>query len=319
MIFQDWLEEWLQDKKNEVKPATYSSYLLAIENHLIPILGGYEIGEINSAVLQEAVNKWAKEGNIKTNQPLSSKSIRENYGLATRALKAYCEKNQMPIITYKVKLPPKDNFDIETFTKEEQKKIILKINLACAGKRVKYACKCVGIGLGLCAGLRIGEVCAITWGNIDFENRTILVDSTAQRISGKKGEGSEIVIGNPKTSNGFRTIPFNATIEFFLLSLYELCNHPGKDIYIVTNSNKCTEPRTYESTYKTFLRKAGVKTRKFHCLRHSFATKAIACRMDYKTLSKLLGHSDIKTTLALYVHPQLEDKRVAMELMDNFI
>lgn len=60
MIFQDWLEEWLQDKKNEVKPATYSSYLLAIENHLIPILGGYEIGEINSAVLQEAVNKWAK-------------------------------------------------------------------------------------------------------------------------------------------------------------------------------------------------------------------------------------------------------------------
>ena len=88
MIFQDWLEEWLQDKKNEVKPATYSSYLLAIENHLIPILGGYEIEEINSAVLQEAVNKWAKEGNIKTNQPLSSKSIRENYGLATRTIKA---------------------------------------------------------------------------------------------------------------------------------------------------------------------------------------------------------------------------------------
>ena len=103
------------------------------------------------------------------------------------------------------------------------------------------------------------------------------------------------------------------------MSLYELCNHPGKDIYIVTNSKKCTEPRTFESTYKTFLKKAGVKIRKFHCLRHSFATKAIACRMDYKTLSKLLGHSDIKTTLALYVHPQLEDKRIAMELMDNFV
>ena len=81
MIFQHWLEEWLQDKKDEVKPATYSSYLLAIENHLIPILGGYEIEEINSGVLQEAVSKWSKEGNIKTNKPLSSKTIRENYGL----------------------------------------------------------------------------------------------------------------------------------------------------------------------------------------------------------------------------------------------
>ena len=85
--------------------------------------------------------------------------------------------------------------------------------------------------------------------------------------------------------------------------------------FILTNTSVPTEPRTYRNYYKKLLTKLGVPFLKFHCLRHSFATRCIEGKCDYKTVSVLLGHSNISTTLNLYVHPNMEQKKRCIEQM----
>lgn len=81
------------------------------------------------------------------------------------------------------------------------------------------------------------------------------------------------------------------------------------DFYVLTNDEHPTEPRTYRNYYNRLIAKIGIPHLKYHGLRHSFATRCIEAGCDYKTVSVLLGHSNISTTLDLYVHPNMEQKK----------
>jgi integrase len=89
----------------------------------------------------------------------------------------------------------------------------------------------------------------------------------------------------------------------------------NQSYYVLTNDVKPTEPRTYRSYYKGFMKELNMPDLKFHGLRHSFATRCIESKCDYKTVSVLLGHSNISTTLNLYVHPNLEQKKKCIDQM----
>lgn len=162
----------------------------------------------------------------------------------------------------------------------------------------------LGIFIALYMGLRIGEVCGLKWSDIDFENETINIKRTISRVkdfdeSSKKK--TKIIFTMPKTDKSARTIPIPKSIFDFLKIIKSQCS--CEEYYVLTNSSEFIEPRSYYNHYKRILKKLELGGFNFHALRHTFATRCIELGFDPKTLMEILGHSDIKITLAFYVHP----------------
>ena len=164
------------------------------------------------------------------------------------------------------------------------------------------------------AGLRIGEVCALQWDDIDVASGVIHVSKTIQRIYLVDGQEkyTELIIDKPKTKNSIRDIPMTRDLLALVRPLKKIVRG---DFYVITNAATPTEPRTYRSYFNKIQKELGLPKMRFHGLRHSFATRCIESKCDYKTVSVLLGHSNISTTLNLYVHPNMEQKRKCIDMM----
>ncbi len=172
----------------------------------------------------------------------------------------------------------------------------------------------LGVYICLSEGMRIGEVCALTWEDIDTDNGVISVNRTIQRIYviEEGNRRTELILDTPKTKNSIREIPISKDLLKILKPFKKIVN---PSFFVLTNDVKPTEPRTYRSYYKNLMKELNMPELKFHGLRHSFATRCIESNCDYKTVSVLLGHSNISTTLNLYVHPNMEQKKKAIEQM----
>ena len=176
----------------------------------------------------------------------------------------------------------------------------------------------LGIMLCLHSGMRIGEVCALQWKDIDIVQGVIYVRRTIERIYIIENDirRTELVISTPKTQNSIREIPLSKELIRLLKPLKKVVND---SFYILTNESNPTEPRTYRNYYKSILEKLNIPYLKFHGLRHSFATRCIESQCDYKTVSVILGHANISTTLNLYVHPNFEQKKRCIEKMTKLL
>lgn len=164
--------------------------------------------------------------------------------------------------------------------------------------------------------MRIGEICALKWSDINLSAATISVNKTLERIyiSDATPAKTEIVISTPKTANSHREIPVGKELLKILRSIMAVVN---SDFYVITNEATPTEPRTYRNYYKQLMESLHLPAMKFHGLRHSFATRCIESMCDYKTVSVILGHSNIATTLNLYVHPNMEQKKKCIDKMNK--
>ena len=152
--------------------------------------------------------------------------------------------------------------------------------------------------------MRIGEVCGLTWNDINFEKGCIYVRRIVERIKLENGK-SKVVILEPKTRKSKRIIPMPKKL---LEKLKEMSKYFEKDAFVLTGrTDKYSEPTSYEELYKRKLKKLKIGHKKFHCLRHTFATKCVEYGMPIKDLSVILGHSNVSTTLNIYVHPNLEN------------
>lgn len=187
------------------------------------------------------------------------------------------------------------------FSKREQKKIIdYTVN--------RKKGKDIGIALTLYTGLRIGEICVLKWGDINFKKNYLVVNKTIQRIYMKNDKNNErkskVIITTPKTRNAIRMIPINYEFAKFLKELRK-----DDDCYILSSKTKYIEPRTFRKYYYRVLRKLEINNMNFHSLRHTFASNCIRLGCDYKTVSELLGHSSVNITLNIYVHSQMGQKK----------
>ena len=163
-------------------------------------------------------------------------------------------------------------------------------------------------------GMRIGEICGLRWCDVDTVEGVIKVRHTLQRIYIIEGETrhTELLLDTPKTANSVRDIPMSSELLKMLKSLNKVVN---ENYYVISNDIKPIEPRTYRNYYKKLCKQLDIPELKFHGLRHSFATRCIESKADYKTVSVLLGHSNISTTLNLYVHPNKEQKKKTIDKM----
>ena len=294
---------WKEDKKQYVKRSTFAAYTLLIENHILPSFG--EMALVEEQDVQTFVFRKLNEG-------LSHKTIKDIL-IVLKMILRFGVKNQMT--EYRqidIKFPTeRDKHSIDILSRSHQKQIMEYI-------RLHFTFKNLGIYICLSAGMRIGEICALTWDDLDVENGIIHVRKTIQRIYviEEHRKYTEVILDTPKTKNSIREIPMTKNLLKMIRPIKKIVNG---NFYVLTNEPKPTEPRTYRNYYKQFMQSLGLPLMKFHGLRHSFATRCIESKCDYKTVSVLLGHSNISTTPNLYVHPNLEQKKRCMEQMSRLL
>ena len=294
---------WKEDKKQYVKRSTFAAYTLLIENHILPSFG--EMALVEEQDVQTFVFRKLNEG-------LSHKTIKDIL-IVLKMILRFGAKNQMT--EYRqidIKFPTeRDKHSIDILNRSHQKQIMEYI-------RLHFTFKNLGIYICLSAGMRLGEICALTWDDLDVENGIIHVRKTIQRIYviEEHRKYTEVILDTPKTKNSIREIPMTKNLLKMIRPIKKIVNG---NFYVLTNEPKPTEPRTYRNYYKQFMQSLGLPLMKFHGLRHSFATRCIESKCDYKTVSVLLGHSNISTTLNLYVHPNLEQKKRCMEQMSRLL
>lgn len=293
-LFDIWLNKYC---KLSLKIRSFNKYDNFINLHINPILGEYEITDITSDILQDFISLKLKEGNLKTKGPLSSNTV---FGIASVLKQGFKFALIQDLIikdpTLSLRLPQATEKEVQALTRDEQKTIeeyCLKYN------RNNY----LGIVICLYTGIRLGELLALTWEDINFEDKLLYIKKTSytSKVNGK----NQIIIDKPKTKKSNRIIP----IPDKLLVLLQIQKRASSCDYIIaTKQNKMVETRSYQRTFESILSKCGIKHYNFHCLRHTFATRALELGMDIKTLSEILGHTNVAITLNRYAHSLLDYK-----------
>lgn len=284
---------WKEYKRPYVKQSTMAAYVLILENHILPTFG-----EDNS-LPEQSVQAFVLH---KIESGLSTKSVKDILIVLKMVMKFGVKKEWMTYYEWDIKYPPSsENKVLDVLSVTNHRKILNHI-------QSHFTFMGLGIYISLSTGLRIGEICALKWSDINVTDGILTVNRTIERIYIIEGEKkhTELVINTPKTKNSCREIPMNKELLGMLKPLKKVVND---DYYILTNDERPTEPRTYRNYYKRLMEKLDIPKLKYHGLRHSFATRCIEVGCDYKTVSVLLGHSNISTTLNLYVHPNMEQKK----------
>lgn len=268
---------WKEYKRPYVKQSTMAAYVLILENHIIPRFGDSDSlheNEVQEFVLQKLGNG------------LSIKSVKDILIVLKMVMKFGVKNEWMNYYEWDIKYPTTSvNKELEVLSVANHRTILNYI-------QTHFTFTGLGIYISLSTGLRIGEICALKWSDINVVDGTITVNRTIERIYIIEGEKkhTELVINSPKTKNSCREIPMSKELLAMVKPLKKVVND---DFYVLTNGEHPTEPRTYRNYYNRLMTKLGIPKLKYHGLRHSFATRCIEAGCDYKTVSVLLGHSNI--------------------------
>lgn len=296
---------WLKERSCRWKQTTYATYCHMAYKYIIPLLGSVRIDCVDEQMVEHFLSEIGREQEGKV---LSDSYLRNICAVMLRAMK-YVKKKYH----YEMDIP--ENLIMPV----RQTQIILpkKQDMAVLEKYLSENAEnetCLGILVAFYTGIRIGEVCALTWEDINLNEEIIYVRKNLQRVKSETGDegNTQILIQTPKTSNSFRIIPIPPIL---LCHLKEHKKENGQ--YIIKGKKKpWTEPRTLQYRFAQILRKCGIESFNFHMLRHAFATRCIEKEFDVKSLSEILGHSNIQVTLNLYVHSNMQRKRQLMEKFD---
>ena len=295
MLYKNLVLDWLKNQKIYLKYSTFTNYCNISHNQIIPNLGNYEVDQLNNDILQEFILNRLKEGRCDGKGGISQKYAQDIIAVLKLTLGKEVE----------IQLPYSLPKEVEIFEKSDQVALINSLQSNICHKNF-------GILLTIHTGLRIGELCALRWSDINFDTQLLHINKTMIRTYTKE-DGSKLNITPPKTRSSIRTIPLNKWIMQYAVLL-----RGSENEYIITGKEKYIEPNKYRLYYNRQLKDLDLPHRKFHSLRHTFATRCIECGCDYKSLSELLGHSNVSITMNLYVHPQLELKRKCVELLADY-
>ena len=292
--FEVVTEEWLKYKKNTVKKSTYYNYSYSVAKYLYPSFAGKNITKIKN------YNNFIEE----LSDTLSPKTVRDIVTKLKEIINFYEEEHNTKLNIKKMSLPKMNKKEIQILSNKEKQKL------------EKYCIqqndlKSLGILICLNTGLRVGEVCALRWENVDFETRRIHVEKTIERIYSKEENKTIVIIDTPKSITSVRTIPINSKLYNILKQIRG--KSKKTDFVLTCSSEHYVEPRNYQYHFKEILKRNKVKKYKFHTLRHTFATNCIEAGMDIKSLSEILGHADVSITLNIYVHSSDKAKRKYLE------
>ena len=291
---------WKADKRQYVKPSSYAAYLQHLNKHILPHFGDCE--RITEEEIQGFANRQLAHG-------LALKTVKDSI-LILKMIHRYGERMGVwPHLDFRIHYP----------TSAQEPKALPVLSVSQQQRLIRYlkdhfSFRNLGLLICLHSGLRIGEICGLQWKDLDVTAGVIHVRKTVSRIwICDENERSYILsIGSPKTSASVRDIPITKSLTEIIRPLRKVVN---PEFYVISNEAEPLEPRYYREYYSKVLDKLGIPPVRFHALRHSFATRCIESKCDYKTVSAILGHASISTTLDLYVHPDYTEKKKCIDRM----
>ena len=288
-------EEYMTVKVMQLKESTVANYRMKLETHILPALGDYSVRDVKAQNIYAFMEKLRTKG-------LSERYIADNTVLL-RSLLRYAS------VTYGVRntaerliMPKKAKPEVKLLSESEQERLKDYVER-------HETLSTIGIAVCLYTGIRIGELCALQWKDINLEKRTLTVRKTIQRIqTPDNAKRTKLVITEPKSQSSIRIIPIPGCLA------EKLGSYVGKEEdYILSGSSKPFEPRTMQNRFARILKNANLPSVHFHSLRHAFATRCIALGFDVKTLSEILGHSSVELTLNRYVHSSMDRKKACTD------
>ena len=288
MLLSKCVEIWLETKKDIIKPSSYRKYQQWFNKYIITYID-IPIINIDSQMVFDLIYKRLYEQN-KLSPRLCNTLLcvlREFFDFVVQS--GYISKNPCE----NLKRIPEHKKEIEVFDPQECELIEEYVS-------AKPQSNIFGVLVSLYTGVRIGELLALTWQDVDFENRMLIVNKTISET----GE-----ITSPKSKTSVRTIPLHDE----LLSLLEQKKQSARSKYLIETKGGKTRIRVYQNKFERLLKKQGISHRGFHALRHTFATRLIEYEVDIKTVSTLMGHSNYNTTLSIYVHVSMDMQRKAIQ------
>ena len=298
-----WLETIMRDTLRKTSFAAYRGY---IDNHIAPAIGVEPLCSVTPQIIQTLVRTLSVK-------KLANRTIRSIMAMVKTALDyaieyEFIDKNPCR----KMKLPkPKVAYEIKTFSLEELMRIEFT---ALYGYDDRY----FGVLVSLYAGLRIGEICALKYKDIDFETGRLTVSRSLKRVlNHSEGQAkSSVIEEEPKTPHSLRTIP----IPHKLCDMLRARQKTARSDYVICmESGKYCEPRTFQFVYERLLEESDVEYRNHHCCRHTFVTRCLELGGDIKTISELVGHSGVSVTLSVYAHSQMQTKERLMDKLNGQI
>lgn len=305
--FKNISEKWLDLKRPQIKTSSLVKYKNLLRLNIWPELGDIPVEELTRPQLEAYCAQLLLNGG-KNHTGLAPKTVSDILSIVRNILH-FASNMGINLMCDASGITIKQSYrQMHVLSKKEQQKLL------------SYLCqhldnKNLGILICLFTGLRIGEICALQWKDINFSEKMLNVNQTMQRIQtdNDPNKKTEIIITAPKSSCSVRQIPLTKE----LVELLEKC-YCGQSGFILTNSTKIyVEPRSMQYRLKNILDAIGINPVNFHTLRHTFATRCVELGFDIKTLSEILGHSSINMTMNRYVHPSMDLKTSNMQLLGS--
>ncbi len=312
-LFNTLMDEWLETKKETIKKSTFCKYEQLVRLHIRPYFAKITCAKINQKLIDEyyaAISKKSVEGH-----PLATGTLRCLCMIVNSTLRLAQEQGYLKNQYLLIPKLSRDYHLVHVFSKENQ--TLLEQYLFAHPSQ--YSC---GILLALYTGIRIGELCALTFEDLDLINGYVRIVRTVQRTAvvtskEEKKKKTELVITSPKSRSAYRMIPLpDFLIEYLDQNL--IFSESRRFIFSRTGAAP-VDPRTIQYFYKQILQEIQIPYLNFHCLRHTFATRCITLGWDVRTLSEILGHSDIKITMEYYFHSSMEYKKLQMQKFEPLI
>lgn len=304
LLFELVINEWLSSQQHLTKESSFARYYQISKTHLIPSLGKVNINDITSSLIINYLDSLLQAGRIDGNGGLSTKTVKDIYSII-RSILQYANQNNYTTFSTLNSYRFKQNYTkINVLSTKDQEKLTqILLNEM---DNTKY-----GVLLSLYTGIRLGELCALKWKDINLSSGILSITQTMQRIKDISKDAkskTKIIITEPKSECSKRDIPLpNLLVELSK----ELCGEA--ESYVLTGKKeRFVEPRTMQNRFKALITQSNVDCVNFHVLRHTFATRCIELGFEIKTLSEILGHSSVNITLNRYVHSSLEAKKANM-------
>ncbi len=303
--FSEILQLWLCNSRLRRKGATEHKYRTMIDRHIVPEIGSLKLSKITAVTVNSLLEQKLKSGRLDKSGGLSPSYVRTMASIIQSAMQFAVEEGYCQPLKSAVCKPAIEKKDLRILTKDEQEQL----------EAFLYGCvDLVGLGIiiSLYAGLRIGEICALSWEDIDLVSGVIHIRHTIARVpctDPQKDAKTSLIVDTPKTKASLRDIPISSLLQEQLSTV----KSQSSSGFILTDSQAFVSPRTYEYRFHRLLDNCGIDQVNYHTLRHTFATRCIEAGVDVKSLSEMLGHASVAITLNTYVHPSMELKRLQLE------
>ena len=300
--------EWLSVSRNQLKESSYVKYRTVINNHLLPVFGDCQVSTITRNDVSQFCNSLlSEENNMPALSPKTASSI-------------MCVLKN--IFDYAAQVKQYAAVDLRGISIRQPQRQLRVLSVSEQQKLSAYLCNNLnlynlGILVCLYTGLRLGEICALKWGDVSFQEKAIYVHQTMQRLQcTESGESkTQILISNPKSNSSVRRIP----IPDERFNLIDQHIFPENAYFLTGTSKQYIEPRNMQNKFKKVIKECGIENANFHALRHTFATRCVELGFDIKSLSEILGHSSVNITLNRYVHPSMELKQQNMNKLSELL